>query len=160
MNEIRFAFRQLLHSPRFAVLSVITLAIGIGATSAVFGLIQGVLLSPPPYRQPDRIVLVSPRRTDGQPYKQECTNGEWTEWLQATNSFEGLALYRWTFNFLMLPEGSESIEGLVVTKEYFNVLGLKPVLGREFAKSDIPTRNSGPTAIMLGNELWQRRFQG
>jgi len=67
MNEIRFAFRQLLRSPRFAILAVITLAIGIGSTSAVFGLIQGVLLSPPPYTRPDRVVLVSQKRTDGQP---------------------------------------------------------------------------------------------
>src|SRR6266481_1755292 len=104
MNEIRLAFRQLFRSPRFAVLAVITLAIGIGATSAVFGLIQGVLLSPPPYVRPERIVLVSPQRTDGQPYNAECTVGQWMEWRQATKSFEGLALYGWTFNFLILPE--------------------------------------------------------
>src|SRR5258707_11709403 len=129
MNEIRVAFRQLLLSPRFAVLAVITLAIGIGATTAVFSLIQGVLLSPPPYVRPERIALVSPQRTDGQPYNAECTVGQWMEWRQATKSLEGLALYGWTFNFLILPEGSESIEGMWVTKNYFNVLGLKPVLG-------------------------------
>lgn len=160
MNEIRFAFRQLLRSPRFAFLAVLTLAIGIGATSAVFGLIQGVLLSPPPYAQPDRLVLVSPQRTDGQPFNGQCTVGEFTEWRQSAKSFAGWASYHWTFNFLMLPEGSESVEGMAVTKDYFKVLGLKPVLGREFVDSDVGTGNSGPTAIILGYDLWQKRFQG
>ena len=117
MDEIRFAFRQLLRSPRFAFLAVLTLGIGIGATSAVFGLIQGVLLSPPPYSRPDRLVLISPQRTDGQRYNGECTVGECIEWRQAKN-LEGLAAYGWTFNFLILPEGSESVEGMMVTRDY------------------------------------------
>src|SRR5262249_32271459 len=138
----------------------ITLALGIGATSAVFGLIQGVLLSPPPYASPDALVLVSPERTDRQPYNGECTVGQFVEWRRATRTLEGLALYSWTFNFLILPEGSESVEGMAVSKDYFKVLGLKPVLGREFADSDIATGNGRPTAIILGHELWQKRFQG
>ncbi len=158
MNEIRFAFRQLLRSPRFAFLAVLTLAIGIGATSAVFGLIQGVLLSPPPYKRPDRIVLVSPQRTDGRPYHGQCTIGQWTEW-QTARSLDGLALYQWTFNFLVLPEGSKSVEGMVVTKDYFKVLGLKPALGREFMDSEVGSGNSRPSAIILGHDLWQERFQ-
>src|SRR5215467_7624357 len=160
MNELRFAFRQFLREPRFALLAVLTLAIGIGATSAVFGLIQGVLLSPPPYERPDRLVLVSPQRIDGQPYNGECTVGQITEWRQAAKSFEGVAFYHWTFNFLTLPEGSESLEGMAVTKDYFRVLGLKPVLGRDFADSDIGAGNSGPTTIVLGYGLWQKQFHG
>src|SRR5580765_1980481 len=160
MNEVRLAFRQLLRNPRFALFAVLTLAIGIGATSAVFGLIEGVLLSPPPYERPDRLVLVSPQRIDGQPYNGECTVGQFTAWRQATKSFEGIALYRWTFDFLILPDGSESVEGMAVTRDYFRVLGLKPLLGRDFADSDIGAANSGPTTIVLGYSLWQKRFQG
>lgn len=159
MNEIRLAFRQLLRSPRFAFLAVLTLAIGIGATSAVFGLIQGVLLSPPPYAQPDRLVLISPRRTDGQPFNGESTVGQFLEWRQAKN-LQGLAAYHWTFNFLVLPQGSESVEGMAVTKDYFKVLGLKPMLGRTFAESDIAAANHGPKAVVLGYDLWQKKFEG
>jgi putative ABC transport system permease protein len=159
MHEIRFAFRQLLRSPRFALLAVLTLAIGIGATSAVFGLIQGVLLSPPPYTQPDRLVLISPQRTDGQPYNGECTVSQFLQWREAEN-LEGLASYGWTFNFLILPEGSQSVEGMAVTKDYFKVLGLKPVLGREFDDADISAPNSRPKTIVLGYDLWQKQFQG
>jgi putative ABC transport system permease protein len=160
MNEFRFAFRKLFSSPRFAVLSVLTLAIGIGATSAVFSLIQGVLLSPPPYSRPERLALVSPRRADGQPYNAECTVGQWMEWRQATKSFEQMALYGWTFNFLVLAEGSESIGGMWVTKNYFDVLGLKPMLGREFLDSDIALGSAPPRTIILGYDLWRRKFQG
>jgi putative ABC transport system permease protein len=159
MNETRLAFRQLLRNSRFAVLAVITLAIGIGATSAVFGLIQGVLLSPPPYARPDRIVLISPQRIDGQAYNGECTVGELIEWRQAKN-LESVAAYGWTFNFLILPEGSQSVEGMAVTKDYFKVLGLKPVLGRDFADADITAPNSRPKTIVLGYDLWQKQFQG
>ena len=160
MSDLKFAIRQLIRNPRYAFLAVLTLAIGIGATSAVFGLIQGVLLSPPPYAQPDRLVLISPERIDGQTYNGESTVGQFVEWRQAAKSIETLASYFWTFNFLILPEGSESVEGMVVTKDYFKVLGLKPVLGREFAASDIGAGNSQPTAIILGHDLWQKRFQG
>jgi len=137
MSDLKFAFRQLLKNPGFTAVAVLTIALGIGSASAVFGLIQGVLLSPPPYSNPSRLVLVSPARIDGQPYNQGCTIGEWMEWRKASNALQALALYSWTFNFLILPDGSESLEGMYVTKDYFKVLGLRPVLGREFAESEV-----------------------
>ena len=68
MDELRYAFRQLRTRPAFAAVAVATLAVGIGTAAAMFGLIQGVLLSPPPYAAPDRLVLVAPVRVDGQPF--------------------------------------------------------------------------------------------
>jgi putative ABC transport system permease protein len=119
MSDFKFALRQLVKNPGFTAVAVFTFAIGLGATSAVFGLIQGVLLSPPPYVRPERLALVSPQRTDGQPYNAQCSVGQWMEWRETAKSFEGLGAYGWTFNFLILPEGSESIEGMWVTKNYF-----------------------------------------
>src|SRR4030095_7728049 len=66
MNDVKFAFRQLLKNPGFTAVTVLTLALGIGATSSVFSLIQGVLLTPPPYPNPKRIVLVTPQKISGQ----------------------------------------------------------------------------------------------
>jgi putative ABC transport system permease protein len=159
-RDIRFAIRMLLKQPGFSLIAVLTLALGIGATSAVFSLIQGVLLTPPPYKKPGQLVLVSTARTDGQ--KQESPRGwpaqQWMEWQRQSESFEGIAAYDWTFNFLIRGDGSQSIQGMAVTKDYLPVMGLQPVLGRSFEESDIGT---GPVkVILLGYEFWQRTFSG
>ena len=158
-EDIRFAFRQLRKSPGFAAIAVITLGLGIGAAAAIFGLIQGALLSPPPYADPGRLVLISPVRTDGRPYTRGATVGQWQSWRQA-RSIEPPAMYRWTFNFLVLPDGSASMGGMVVTPGYFRVLGLRPMLGREFVDAELGRPNVPPSAIILGYDLWQRAFNG
>lgn len=160
LRELRFAIRMLLKQPGFSLIAVLTLALGIGATSAVFSLIQSVLLTPPPYRQPHQLMLIPPLRTDGQ--KQESQRGwpaqQWMEWQKEAKSFEGIAAYGWTFNFLIRNEGSQSIEGMEVTKDYLRVMGIQTVLGRSFAESDI---GKGPVrVILLGYEFWQRTFNG
>ena len=156
MNDLHFAFRQLLKNPGFTAVAVFTLALGIGATSTVFSLIQGVLLTPPPYPQPDRLVLITPVRTDGQRYTRGWPAAQWQEWQRESKSFAAIAGYGWTFNFLVLPDGSESIEGMAVTREYFQVAGIQPIAGRPFEHSEATT---GPLrVIILGHELWQRRF--
>jgi putative ABC transport system permease protein len=157
-RDLRFAIRMLLKQPGFSLIAVLTLALGIGATSAVFSLIQGALLTPPPYKKPQQLVLVPTTRTDGQ--KQEGSRGwpaqQWTEWQKETKSFEGIAAYDWTFNFLIRNEGSQSVEGMAVTEDYLPVMGLRPVLGRSFEKSDI---GLGPVkVILLGYEFWKRTF--
>ena len=158
MNDLKFAFRQLMRNPGFTAIAVLTLALGIGATSTVFSLIQGVLLTPPPYRQPDRLVLITAVRIDGQRYNRGWPAAQWQEWQRESRSFEAIAAYNWTFNFLVLPDGSESIEGMRVTRDYFKVAGIHPALGRAFDESDTP---DGPaTALILGHDLWQRRFNG
>jgi putative ABC transport system permease protein len=156
MNDLRFAFRQLRKNPGFTTVAVITLALGIGATSTVFSLIQGVLLTPPPYPNPERLVLIKPARTDGQRETRGWAAAQWQEWQKESKSFEAIAAYNWTFNFIVLPDGSESIEGMRVTQDYFKVAGIQPLLGRALDDSDTP---DGPaTALILGHELWQRRF--
>ena len=92
-DDIRYAIRQLLKNPGFALVAVATLALGIGAASAMFGLIQGVLLSPPPYADPGRLVLIDPERTDGQPYNDRPTMAQTQAWSQA-RTFEPPAMYR------------------------------------------------------------------
>jgi putative ABC transport system permease protein len=159
-DDVRYGVRQLRKNPGFAAAAVTTLALGIGTAAAMFGLIQGVLLSPPPYSDPDRLVFVSPSRLDRQPYTQGTTIGQWLDWRSASHTLEPPALYRWTFNFLVLPDGSESLGGMVVTPEFFKVLGLKPVLGREFLPTEAGRPKVPPTGIILGYELWQRRYSG
>jgi putative ABC transport system permease protein len=159
-RDLRFGMRMLMKQPGFTLIAVLTLALGIGATSAVFSLIQGVLLTPPPYRQPDRLVLIPAVRTDRQPmpHSPSWSAAQWMEWQKQAKSIESIAAYGWTFNFLVQTEGSESMEGMWVTSEYFHVLGLQPVLGRTFLESE--TGEKSTPVVILGYDLWQRKFNG
>ena len=126
-QDLRFGVRMLLKQPGFTSIAVLTLALGIGATSAVFSLIQGVLLTPPPYRQPQQLVLIPSARTDGQQMTRPrgWPAAQWMEWQKEAKSFEAIAAYAWSFNFLVSADGSESLEGMAVTKDYFRVAGLQ-----------------------------------
>jgi len=160
LHEVRFAIRMLLKQPGFSLIAALTLALGIGATSAIFSLIQGVLLTPPPYQKPGQLMLVPNVRTDGK--EMERPRGwpaeQWMNWGKEAKSLQGIAGYDWTFNFLIHNDGSHSMQGMVVTRDYMLVMGLRPSAGRGFADADF---QQGPTkAILIGYEFWQREFGG
>jgi putative ABC transport system permease protein len=159
-QDLRFGIRMLLKQPGFTLISVLTLSLGIGATAAVFSLIQGVLLTPPPYQKPEQLVLISSARTNGQqtPRPPDWAAAQWQGWQKEAKSFDSIAAYRWSFNFLVSDEGSESLQGMGVTKDYFRVVGLQPTLGRTFQESDIGPNT--PPVIIIGYDLWQRKFNG
>ena len=156
-DDIRYAIRQLLKNPGFALVAVATLALGIGAASAMFGLIQGVLLSPPPYADPGRLVLIDPERTDGRPYNDRPTMTQVLSWSQA-RTFETPALYAWTFDFLVEADGSESMGGMLVSPNFFQTLGVKPLLGRVPTIAEAGRGKVIPTAVVIGHDLWRRKF--
>ena len=160
LRDVRFGVRMLLKQPGFTAIAVLTLTLGIGATAAVFSLIQGVLLTPPPYQHPERLVLVPSARIDGtQPASPRLwPAAQWQDWQQHATSFDAIAAYGWSFNFLVDDQGSESMQGMVVTRDYFRVIGVQPMLGRAFAESD--TGASPPPTIIIGYDLWQRKFNG
>jgi putative ABC transport system permease protein len=160
IHDLRLAVRMLFKQRGFSLIAVLTLALGIGATSAVFSLIQGVLLTRPPYRQPEQLVLIPTVRTDGQPLNgpRGWPSAQWTEWQKDAKSIEALAAYGWSFNFLVSNEGSRSLEGMYVTKDYFRVMGLEPAFGRTFEESD--TLPKAPPVIILGYEFWQAKLNG
>jgi putative ABC transport system permease protein len=159
-RDLRFAIRMLLKQPGFSLMAILTLALGIGATSAVFSLIQGVLLTPPPYTKPQQLVLVQSARTDGQ--KEENPRAwpaqQWLDWQKEGKSFAGIAAYDWRFNFLIRNDGSQSLQGMAVTRDYLQLMGLRPVLGRGFTEQDF---SLGPAkVILIGYDLWQKTFNG
>lgn len=160
LQDVRFGWRMLRKQPGFTAIAVATLAFGIGATAAVFTLIQSVLLTPPPYREPGQLVVVSSRRTDGQPMTspRSWPSMQWQDWQKQAKSFDGIAGYAWGFLFLVRSEGSESMEGMTVSPDYFQVTGLQPMLGRTFLPSE--GQADGPQVMILGYGLWQRAFQG
>ena len=158
LQDVRLTVRMLLKQPGFTAVAVLTLALGIGATAAVFSLIDGVLLTRPPYREPDRLVLIPSLRVDSQQIEliDRTPAAQWMDWQQHATSFDAIAAYGWTFNFLVDAQGSTSLEGMVVTQDYFRVVGLQPKLGRAFTVAD--TTVGVPPVIILGYDCWQRRF--
>ena len=100
LRDLRFGLRILVKQPSFSLIAILTLALGIGATSAVLSLIQGVLLAPPPYPHPQELVLINSARTDGQ--KMDNPRGwpaqQWEEWQKDAKTFEGIAASRWLDN--------------------------------------------------------------
>jgi putative ABC transport system permease protein len=159
-QDLRYSVRMLFKSPGFSVIAALTLALGIGATSAVFSLIQGVLLTPPPYPKPQQLMLIPTVRTDGR--KMDSPRGwaaqQWMEWNEKAASFQGIAAYSWTFNFRIRNDGSQSMQGMEVSKDYFRVLGLKTAVGRGFDDSDFGQGHV--KSILIGYEFWQRAFGG
>jgi putative ABC transport system permease protein len=85
-------------------------------------------------------------------------SAQWADWQKEAGSFESLAAYNWSFNFLISDEGSESLEGMIVTRDYFRVVRLQPMLGRAFVDSDVGV--TPPPTIILGYNVWQRKFNG
>ncbi len=160
LQDLRYGLRMMVKQPGFSLIAVLTLALGIGATAAVFSLIQGVLLTPPPYREPQRLVLIPAARSDGKQAgdPREWAALQWMEWQKEAKSFEALGAYFWSFNFLVLADGSESIEGMYVTKDYFRATGLQPMLGRSFVESETGAKPAA--VIILGYGLWQSKFNG
>ena len=157
LHELRIALRMLVRKPGFTTITTLTLALGIGVTSAVFALVQGVLLTPPPYPHADRLVCISSakggRRDDGQ-----CLTAEWVAWRNQTKSFEVVAAYWRDFNYLVLRDGSQFLQGLDVTTNYFDLIGIQPLLGRAFLPKEI-SKTPDPVVI-LGYHLWQTTFKG
>jgi putative ABC transport system permease protein len=159
LQDIQLGIRALRKRPGFTAIAALTLALGIGATTAVFSLVQGVLLTPPPYSDPDRLVLIPSVRVDSERVQRlEPTPAiQWLDWQKRATSFDGIAAYSWIFNFLVDSQGSTSLSGMVVTPEYFRVVGVQPIVGRAFVESDSTPPS---TVIILGYDCWQRLFNG
>src|SRR5579859_3871423 len=110
LRDVHFGARLLCRNPGFTCLATLTLGLSIGAATGVFSLLQGVLLTPPPYTTPERIVLLSPARLDGHAYSEGFSAAQWLEWQKDCKSFETISGYYWGFQFLILSDGSESVE--------------------------------------------------
>jgi putative ABC transport system permease protein len=145
--------------PAAGTLVVLTLAIGLAAATTVVSLVHGVLLTPPPYSEPNRIVLASavPTGDAANTGAIDWAATDWLRWQSDARSFEAVAAHRWSSSFLVSDDGSETIRGMWVSISYFDVIGTKPLLGRTFDTSDTP---GAEPVLILGYELWQRRFGG
>ena len=154
-QDLRYGARMLMKQPGFTAVAVLTLALGIGATTAIFSVVNAVLLQPLPYRQADRLVAVSFSDDDGA--FGNTGYATFVDWQARAKSFDQFALIRSWGGTLTGHGEPENIEGLRVTPEYFKLLGVSPALGRDFRAEE--NRPSSRFVVMLSHALWQRRFQ-
>jgi putative ABC transport system permease protein len=153
-RDLRHAARMLRRTPGFAAAAIVTLALGIGANTAIFSVLNAVLLRPLPYADPDRLVMLGDRGPDGSPGNTGYTT--FLDWRERTHTFEEMAMIRSWIPTLIANGEPERISGLRVTANFLHMLGVKPALGRDFAAAeDTP---AGWRLVILSDSLWRRRF--
>ena len=154
LSDLRHSFRRLLRAPGFAIVAILTLALGIGANTAIFSIVKAVVLAPLPYRDADRVGMI-----------WGSVDGGETTWLSASEIlsydrdarvFESVAAYTGTFANLTGGQEPERVVAAAVTPNLFHTLGVPALLGRTFAPSDSAGDLTGQ--VILGHGLWQRRF--
>src|SRR3989442_14247414 len=156
-QDLRYAVRTLAKSSGFTLVAVLTLALGIGANTAIFSVFYGVLLRPLPYAEPDRIVGLAQTYPGGRGAKS-VTYVQFQFLERHSQIFQSLAGSASAGFNLSNGTQADRVHGLRVSKEYFRVLGVAPAFGRAFlADEDQP---SGPSAIILSDGLWRGRLGG
>ena len=154
IQDLRYGLRMLAKNPGFTAVAVIALALGIGANTAIFSVVNGVLLQPLPYRDPDRLMRLSESSPDFA--TMSCAYPNFVDWKEQNRSFAGMAAFRWEDYDVTGGGQPEHLSGKMVSADFFRVLGINPVLGRDFdPRAD---RLGASPVVLIGGGLWSRRF--
>lgn len=157
-QDIRFALRQLRKSMGFTVMATLTLALGIGAATAVFSLVDAVLLKPLPFPQPDRIVVLetlSKSRSGSGPatVPNDTSYPNFFDWRDQAHAFDSMASYQGqSFTLSTVNAAAQRIDGMAVSSDFFRVLGVSPALGRSFLRAE---EQAGDRSVIISHGLWQ-----
>ncbi len=158
-QDLRYGSRMLLKHPGFTVVAVIALALGIGANTAIFSVVNAVLLRPLPFAEPDRLMVVYESRTDRGGTRSSVSYPDFADWRDQNTVFERMSTYRDT-DFVLTGDGEPArLHTGVVNADLFPLLGATPILGRPFrTEEDKP--GEGGRVVLLSQQLWQHRFNG
>ncbi|MFL6541531.1 MAG: ABC transporter permease [Chthoniobacterales bacterium] len=159
MNDIRYAIRQLIKHPSFTIIAILALALGIGANTAIFSVVNAVLLRPLPYRAPQQLVWIWGSNPKNEIPKEVASYPDFNDWREQAQSFAGMAGFVSSTMTLGGTEGEpERIPAGMSVGDLFSVLGAEPMLGRKFLpEENAPGKNR---VVLLSHALWQRRFGG
>jgi predicted permease len=159
-RDLTFALRSLRRAPGFTAAAIATLALGVGATLAVFTVVNGVMLRPLPYDDPARIqmIWITDRNEAGDVWDLPLTSGFFSDIERQSTSFESMAAFRsWSYSIATAGStGAEPLSGAKVSPALFDVLGIRPQLGQPFDASHAIV--GAPNVAIIGHDLWQRRF--
>jgi predicted permease len=160
-HDVRYAGRILVKNPGFTAIAVLTLALGIGANTAIFTFVDASLLKPLPYPEPGKIVFIAERP----PHRSDLVHVHpfnFLEWQARSRSFDALALLQTIPANTMGPEGAEQLAGIWTTAGLLRVFGVAPALGRGFTDDETVATGDPPTAVghvvVISHALWQQRF--
>jgi putative ABC transport system permease protein len=154
-QDIRYGWRMLWKSPGFTLIALLTVALGIGANTALFSVVNAVLLRPLPVAQPGALVNLWGTNPQGGEPRESASFLNFADWRDQSHVFASVAAYTNTFATLTGHDTPEAIDGLSVSPELFQTLALQPIVGRAFTAQDTQADNS---PIVISQELWQRRF--
>ncbi len=154
LQDIRYGFRMLIKTPAFVLIAVVTLALGIGANTALFSIVSGVLLSPLPFRQPDQLVALYSHTKDFS--RSSISYPNFLDWVGNNRSFSDLAAFRQdTFELTGMGE-PERLRVEMVSGNFFSLLGVEPVIGRNFRAEE--DHVGGSPVVLISAGLWQRKL--
>src|SRR5215203_5586853 len=157
-GDIRYALRNLSKRPGFTLIAVVTLALGIGANTAIFSAINALLLKPLPFPELDRVVAIWDKLPSRGVLHNEVAMANYLDWQSQNKSFEQLAVYRWWSANLTGGDTPERIQGFLVSANFLDAAGMKPIMGRNFyAEENQPGKDA---VAIITHSLWQRRFGG
>jgi putative ABC transport system permease protein len=158
LHEIRYALRSLMKAPGFSVVAILALALGIGANTAIFSVVNAVLLRPLPYPEPDRLILL--RESTSTFPSGSVSYPNYLDWRAGQRTFTDLALIRReALNFALTAGGDaapDRVNGARVTYNYLSILGVKPLIGRDLTEAD-DQPGSAPV-VLIGETIWRTRF--
>ena len=156
LQDIRFALRTLRRSPSFTLVVIATLGLGIGINTAIFSLVNGVLLRPLPYDQPERVMTLWEANPQLGIPQDRVAAGTYRDWTERAESFADLGAYSFETFILGDATGSERISGARVSPSVFDVVGVQPMLGRSFREEEATAGND--FVVILSNGFWTQRF--
>ncbi len=155
LHDIKFSVRMLLKAPAFTIVAILTLALGIGANTAIFSVINAVLLRPLPFHEPDRLVQLW--ETEAAPGTYPFAGPDYLDWQAQNHTLEATSLYTWGRNFNASGAGQpEPVLALNTQANFFSVLGVRPFLGRTFVTGEDQAGKNRVVIVSYG--IWQRHF--
>ncbi len=158
LQDVRYAGRSFRRTPGFSFIAILTIAVGVGASAAIFSIVNSVLLRPMPFDHPDALVLLGQYDLKTGRGYNDVSPANFLDWRARSRSFTGLAAFRDAPVTTTLGDHPERLAGAMVTANFFDVLGVRPALGRLFEAGD--ERPGAPRVSVLGNGAWRERFGG
>jgi putative ABC transport system permease protein len=158
LDDLRFALRNLRRSPGFTVVALVTLALGIGATTTMFSVVHGILLSALPYPESERLVLIAEAQAGTRDNVFVASPANAADWAAQQQTLDGLAIVNLSFTTIPEEGGLTQLNGATVSHSFFDVIGAQPMLGRDFSPDEQGPESTPVTIISYGT--WQQYFGG